>query len=328
MTVRRSLPQLASTGARLATTRRFRVVSHALLFGGLAFVLVRLRSIWHDSHIDLRNVDWTLFACAVLVSACSMAATGFVWLAILRRLGVKTESWFAGIFLQAQVSKYIPGSLWQYAGRATLARASGLALRPVALSIPIELIAAALAGAASSLLFLGVWGIPGTVAAALVLSAFAYPVLEQPTTAALRRAVGGKDVRGVVAAGVRAVGPYVFILTFTGFGFWLTARALFDVPLADVLTYTGAFVIAWLGGLIAFYAPGGIGVREAILVALLRDKVGDADALVLAAGSRGMLTAVDVFLAFVGAAIVRARGGRESLAGPHGSSDVESRSSF
>jgi uncharacterized membrane protein YbhN (UPF0104 family) len=91
----------------------------------------------------------------------------------------------------------------------------------------------------------------------------------------------------------------------TGISFWLIGRALFAAPLRDLAIYIGAFAAAWAVGVIAIYAPGGLGVREAVLVAILRGKVGSADALVLAAASRVVLALVDVVLAGSGALLLR-----------------------
>ena len=90
-----------------------------------------------------------------------------------------------------------------------------------------------------------------------------------------------------------------------GGSFWLCARGLVGVPVRDLSLYTGAFAIAWLAGLLAVYAPGGLGVRETVLVALLSGRVGAADALVVAAASRLILILVDVVLAGVATATVR-----------------------
>jgi uncharacterized membrane protein YbhN (UPF0104 family) len=79
------------------------------------------------------------------------------------------------------------------------------------------------------------------------------------------------------------------------------------VPSHDLPAYVGAFAIAWIVGFVAIYAPGGIGVREAVLVALLRGRLGSADALVLAVTSRLVLAVVDVVAAAAGAVILRTR---------------------
>jgi hypothetical protein len=233
-------------------------------------------------------------------------ATALIWLAILRQLDVETEPWFIAIFFQAQLSKYIPGSLWQYVGRVTLAGAHGLPIPPVAFSLPIELIASILAAGALSLLLLGSWGAVGAALVLLLLSLCAHQPIERRLTRALRHVVG-RDVKRAVPAVARASRAYAGVLLIFGFGFWLTARALYGVPVGDVMTYIGAFVLAWVGGLVAIYAPGGVGVREALLVALLRGKIGSADALVLAGFSRAVLTLVDVGAAGASVAVVRTR---------------------
>ena len=90
-----------------------------------------------------------------------------------------------------------------------------------------------------------------------------------------------------------------------GLSFWLTARALVPVPVKDLTFYLGSFGAAWVVVLIAIYAPGGLGVREGLLVALLRGRIGTADAVVVAAASRLVFTFVDVTLAAFGWLVLR-----------------------
>ena len=53
MVSRERLLQLASRGAELANAKRVRLAGHILLFGGVAFLLVRLRSILGDNNVHL-----------------------------------------------------------------------------------------------------------------------------------------------------------------------------------------------------------------------------------------------------------------------------------
>jgi glycosyltransferase 2 family protein len=294
MASRERLLDLAARAAELATGRRVRVVAQVLLVAALAFALVRLRSIWHDSHIALAQVDWLALSGAFVVSLIGVAAGGFIWLSILRRLGVETQRCWAGVFFQAQLAKYIPGTVWQYAGRATLARAQGIPVRAVGISLPIELAALALGAAAMSPLLLGWWGVLPVIGLAV-------------TAVAAERLGAGKPA---AAAGARACLYYLCAWPLVGLGFWLTARALVTVPAHDLPVYVGAYAIAWLVGFVAVYAPGGLGVREAVLVALLSGRLGTADALVVAAVSRALLTLVDLVLAGGGLAWLNPRRAR------------------
>lgn len=280
--------------AALATTKRARRAGQLLLAAALVFFLLRFRRLWGESGFSFDRVDWPLLVLAVAVTSVGVAATAFIWLAILRRLGVATERRLTGVFFQAQFAKYIPGSVWQYAGRTTLAKAAGLSLPPVVRSLAFEIAASSLASGAISLLFFGAYG---AVGAAAVVALFVM--------------VSRIATRSSVATAARAAVPYVAVWICFGFGFWLTARALFAVPWHDLPRDAGAFAIAWLAGFVAIYAPGGVGVREAVLVALLRDKLGSADALVLAVASRLIFAVIDVTAAGVG--IWMLRGSRSAV---------------
>jgi glycosyltransferase 2 family protein len=291
MASRERLLDLAARAAELATARRVRVVAQVLLVAALVFALVRLRSIWHDSHVALGRVEWGVLAAAFLLSLVGVGAGGFVWLSILRHLGVDTQRRWAAVFFQAQLGKYIPGTVWQYAGRATLARAQGIPVRPVGVSLPIEFTALVLGAAAMSPLLLGWWGI-------LAVGALAVAAV------AVERRLAPRAPSTVVA-GARASLYYLCTWAVIGFGFWLTARALVTVRVHDLPVYAGAYGVAWLVGFVAVYAPGGLGVREAVLVGLLAGRLGTVDALVVAAASRAILTLVDLALAAAGLGLLR-----------------------
>jgi hypothetical protein len=289
--------RLARRIAALAMSRRVRIVSELVLAAVLVFFLVHLRSIWHNGGFSFDHVEWALFAAAAVVAVGATLAPGFVWLAILRELGVPVKRTLLGVFFQAQVAKYIPGSIWQYAGRVTLARTHGLPVEPVSLSLVIELASSTLAAGAIALLLLGWWGAAGIAVVLLLLPVGVSRLDPSRTKGRFRRIVSGT---------ARAVPAYVLIWAVTGFSFWLLAAAFVRADFADLPVYAGAFAAAWLVGLFAVYAPGGLGVREALLVLLLHGRIGAPEALLLAGVSRAMLTTIDVVAAGAGFISLRA----------------------
>jgi uncharacterized membrane protein YbhN (UPF0104 family) len=301
MVSRERLLRLGATFAEHATTRRVRVPAQIVLVAALVFVVLRVRSIWHGSHIELGNVNWLALAGGLLFGAAGTAAGAVIWLSILRGLGVRTQRRWAAVFFQAQLGKYIPGSVWQYAGRAAVARSHGLPVRPVAVSLPIEFCAAAVAAGAAGAFLLGWWGAPVLAACLVIL------LLVERQANARRLAV-----KTAVRATLLCI-PMWFLL---GASFWLCARGLVGVPIHELAFDTGAFAIAWLAGLLAIYAPGGLGVREAVLAALLSSRFGAADALVVAAASRLILIIVDVALAGIATAAIRRSRPRLDVADP------------
>jgi len=290
MALRERLLWLGSRAMALATARRVRLAGQLLLAAGIVFVLLRLREIWGESHIDLARVGWWWLGGALAVAFAAAVGEGLVWVSILRGLGIGTRRAWAGIYLQAQLGKYVPGGLWQYAGRGALARGLGLPVQLVARSLPIELAAATYAAAVFSILLIGWWGVAAVVG-----------------LAALTPLVGSRLPPGwaSIRTGGRVAPFYAAIWCVIGISFWMTARAFISVPLGELPIYAGTFVTAWIVGLVAIYAPGGLGVREAMLVALLHSRIGSADALVVAAASRGVLTLRDLIAAAVGFVALR-----------------------
>jgi glycosyltransferase 2 family protein len=298
------LERLVSRCAGLATARSVRVVGQLLLLVGLVFVGLRLRSLWHEGHIDLRRLSWPPLVGAALVAAAVVVATGFIWILILRLLGGRPRPRWVAIFVEAQIGKYIPGSVWHYAGRAALAGVEGLRVRATTVSVSIELAASVVAAAVVGMFVVGSW----TFAVVAAATAFVLALLSWRSPLRIRHAV---------RAGVVAVPLYVGVSLVLGIAFWLTARALLPVGFDDVGFYTGAFALAWVVGLVAIFAPVGLGIREAILVALLRSRLGTADAVVLAVVFRGVLTVVDVGTAAAAALVLR-YGSRSRTAGSPG----------
>lgn len=290
MVSRERLLRFGATVSERATTRRVRAVAQLLLVAAIVFVALRVRSIWQGGHIELARVKWGELAGALVLGAVGTAAGAAIWLAILEALGVGTQRRWAGLFFQAQLGKYIPGSVWQYAGRAAIARTNGIPVRAVGVSLPVEFTASAIAGGSMAAFLLGWWGavVVGAVAVLLVAA-------ERPA----------RSRRPTAFATVRATLLYLPVWFLLGAGFWLCARGLLGAPARDLAFYIGAFAVAFLAGLFAVYAPGGLGVREAVLVALLSSRIGAADALVVAAASRLMLIVVDVALAGIATATIR-----------------------
>jgi hypothetical protein len=204
-------------------------------------------------------------------------------------LGTPARLSWAADYFQGQLGKYVPGSLWQYASRGAMASGRGIQLRAVAMSFPIELSATVYAAAAFSMLLLGWWGTLGLVAVVAVA----------PVATAVLRA------RVALRAAAKAAVLYAATWLFIGVSFWMAARALVRVPLEHLPIYAGAFAAAWIVGLVAIYAPGGIGVREALLVAILRPRIGTADAFLVAAASRIVFTVADLSAAGLSFLIIR-----------------------
>jgi uncharacterized membrane protein YbhN (UPF0104 family) len=324
MVSRERLLRLGATVAERANAASkrpvVRLLGRLLVVVLVVLLALRLWQLWRREPVDFGQLDVGLFVAAVFASVVAVSAYGLVWLYLLRRLGTHAPLSWITLFFKSQLAKYLPGSVWQYAGRVGLAHNRGVPIQPALLSVVAEIGYSAIAAAAAASLILG-WVVAAAVLLGLagllalgraVRGHIAALVLGAPSD----RESGRLDRHSVLAtlrAAPAAVVLYLVVWGLYGLAFWTTGRALFAIPPSDIPRYIGVFALAWLVGVVAFFAPGGIGVREAVIAALLARPLGQADAIVLAATSRIVLSTIDLV---AGAASFGFPMGRRRAPGP------------
>lgn len=283
-----------------------RVGKHVLGWGIAVLVLLllvpRVRADWSTVRSTVAAPDWGLLAAGVAVSIGYFGLRAVAWNALARgftppassRIGVRI--WFLTEF-----SRYLPGNIWSFVGRAGAYRALGV---PVARSggalVREALGVVAAAGVVSGLLWSGVSHQSATVnSSTLVVAAFggvAMIVLLLPLR--FRGTVPKFSDR--TAAQLALVGAWIAF----GFG---SALVLAAFGVSNVIGGAFASVLAWALGYLSLLTPSGLGVREAafawIATSVLGLPLGLASALALA--SRVVLTALEGILVVGVLAIVR-----------------------
>ncbi len=255
----------------------------------IALLLLRLRSLWSSHPVPLDQTNLAVLAAALAASFAAMFAYALVWGPALRVAGGDPPGHMLAPFFAGQLGKYLPGGAWQWVGRAALIMRLGVPTGPAAASLGLEALGSAAAAALVAPLAAGRAGIAVAVTAGvIVVVAARLPVVQRGA----RRLPGLGRVELRLLPGL--VGRYAAVWVVFGFAFWLTARALYTVPVSDLPRYVGVFAAAWVVGFVIVFAPGGLGAREAVLYALLRGHLGEAEAIVLATVSRMLFTIVDL----------------------------------
>jgi uncharacterized membrane protein YbhN (UPF0104 family) len=274
---------------RLASSPAGKVAGAVLGLVVIGVLLQRLRTLWHGHPVPLDQASRPLLALALVASLAAMTAYAMTWGAALRAAGGAPVPGMVAAYYAGGLGKYLPGGAWQYVGRAGLLVRRGVPVGAASASLVLEALASA---AAAALLAPLAAGPPGLVAAGVAVVL----VLVLARSGALGRLVrripgfGGVELDRLPGL----VARYLAVWLLFGLAFWLTARALFDVPGSDVLRYAGVFAAAWVAGFVVVIAPGGLGIREAVIVALLQGRLGEAEAIVLATASRIAFTIVDL----------------------------------
>lgn len=208
----------------------------------------------------------------------------------------------ARLYNLSQLGKYLPGSIWQFVGRAAAYRARGAAYGSIRDALLVEslwvvagsaCIGVALVGpqvvglVAQSLTPLLAWWLGGgLLASALVALAVAF-WKRHLALRYLRLAMPSVPVV-LVQAGIWGV---------LGLAFWVLTRACqMDVPPAFA---AGLFAVGYSLGFLVPFAPAGLGIRDAILTVGLVPYVPTGEALAVTILARVIYLLVDVGLAVV-----------------------------
>ena len=302
---------------RTPQMRRILKWASIIILAITAYYFVVAASRHFDSIPAIRwdTMAWMAMGATILCMFANLVLGGLMWMALLRDQGVRLAPTTAfRIVGMAQVAKYLPGNVGHLVGQVTLASAAGV---PVGVSVTtmlistLWLVATGLSiGGAGLLLFLDTTHIlevpiPDTwVLVSLGIAVAISPwlgvlVLNRFMPKVSRWLGGGRLValpRFHTAIGVAAG----FILCFFIFGLMLKIQAtyLFGVEAGDILTFTLMFTSAWIAGYLLPGAPGGLGVREALVVALLGSVVGTGAAIGLSVTMR-LATVLGDGLAFV-----------------------------
>ncbi len=300
-------------------TRWFRLAHLAGTALALAALIFIARRIWTSR--EALGEFWrpgilpALFGAACLGFAGSVALA-FSWSILLRYYGGSHLSFRAAFKLYAgtQIAKYIPGNVFQYAGRQVVGWKMGVSQGAMALSSIGEALGlccvAAMLGLAGFFWSLDACVFAGCVGAAACAAAFPlsqallkrlsrwFPKLVPESPKATWRdelIVLGPAFAGQVA--FLAAGALAFALCASPWG---------SAPAGQLLA---ACSTAWLAGFVTPGAPAGLGIREAILVMTLEGPLGRNGALAAAMLLRVAWTIADVALYLTTLIMRQNRGG-------------------
>ena len=93
---------------------------------------------------------------------------------------------------------------------------------------------------------------------------------------------GGIRIQHGISPTFACVALYGLGFAFAGFALDMLARGSLEVADSHFTLLTGVFAVAWVAGYVTPGAPGGLGVREAILIAGLGPIYGPGTAAALA----------------------------------------------
>ncbi len=250
----------------------------------LFFLAKTLKDHWQE--VAAIRINAGGYACLTIALGVTLSAhifAGWVWSWVLQALNQSvTGVWSVKVYLRTNIAKYLPGNVWHFYGRISAATKTGVAVEIAIASVLLE--ALLMVVAALLIALIGVqqiasvygWGAQLLLVVVLmIVFAIVHPRFLNPLVGYLtklkQKASGSSQA---ISSPMKRypIQPLLGELGFLGLrgiGFILTFLAIVPLPLDQFPIVMGAFALAWLTGFVIPGLPGGIGVFEAVAIALL-----------------------------------------------------------
>jgi len=277
-------------------------LSALVLVGVGVYLGWQLASQWGAISHYRWQVDCWLLAASVACAGGWYLCRALLWQMILGALGCRLPFRLAfRTWVLSELGRYLPGKVWYVAGRAYLCAGAGVPAGASLTGMGMELALVAATASGLGLLRLGAarslvggWLWPGVAGLALLV-ALTHPRLLRPAAnlvlARLHRDPLPPETRYSYPG---LLGVCLLMWAFLAAGFFLFARAVAGVAWGQFLAVASSFAAAWVLALVVVVTPGGMGVREGVLAAMLAPVVPAGVALPLALLSRLWITAVEL----------------------------------
>ncbi len=224
-----------------------------------------------DEVVELiKQIDlWRIFLSLILL------LIGKLFLVILVRFSVNSEAWYPsyleilGVYGLSSLGKYLPGGIWHFVGRFGVYKMNGLSAKASTRSMIVENI-----WLLSSALATGVLGVFLTrfdlvadlihipdekwLAITLTIVILAIWITVLFVVHKIMRKYTSGEIQSVTV--IALVG--LLLWTFIGGSFFVMFQ---DFSFSSAPLFIGGYAVSWAVGYIAVFAPGGLGIREAVL---------------------------------------------------------------
>lgn len=272
---------------------------------GIYFVFVQLRK--YGADIDMSSLsrgEWVSFSALALVGVGMNVCLAMAWRALLQSAGaIVPIAWALSTYGMAHLARYVPGNVFHYAGRQAIGMAAGVPGRALAKASFLELALVAFTGGLVSLVSLPLVcpAVPGGLSFSLVALAIFV------TAFCIKRFIG--------QAVVTAFCFHLVYLSMSGLTFLAVAAAhdWNSIPGHDWLAICGAYIAAWLIGMLTPGAPAGLGVRELVLLYLLKGRLAGSMLIFAVLITRVIAVMADVMSFII--ALMMQRGGAKRTQG-------------
>lgn len=292
-------------------------LARILFYGALLYFLGRILLEFDWSVIQSIDVTFGFILLASILALTFRFMAAALWQSMLTRNSHRMSSFERLLLFNAYsvswVSRYFPGGLISLGTRVYLSSKVGFKAFEVTATSILEVLFQVVALVVITMLFLGgeIAFFKANESFLLLISAvvvlvfvFMFPVLCEFIDVASKKLVGAKTSISVFRfSRVRVfyyLAAYVLASVLVGVSYYFILCSIYDPIQLDVIFFVvGVVSFSSLVSIFSIFAPGGVGVREGILVLLLIQVVPKEIAISLAVISRLLGVFLDVLFFFL-----------------------------
>jgi len=295
------------------TQKSSSLLKSILQWGGVVVIFFFLGRIVWENWSQVQGAAFSFRVVPLLLSTLIFVVSYFIqvwaWYLVTLRLEIAlplretVATWF-----YSQLGKYLPGKVWLLLGRFYLYDSRGKSRKAITVALYLEAVTLIMAAGLVfllSLLFLkevesftlGI-PLPGVILLFLLCLFSLHPrVLEKIFNTVLVRLkrepfhipISYPQILWILT---------VCVLSWVigGVGFYVFVDSVWNISFEHILFLTGALAISSTVGLLALFAPSGLGVREGVLVYLLSSIMPGSVAVILSILTRLWMTLIEIGL--------------------------------
>ncbi|MGK7940331.1 MAG: YbhN family protein [Crocosphaera sp.] len=249
------------------------------------FIISTFRNNWQSvTKITINDQGWLWLFLALIITLLAHIWSAIVWINILKLFKQYCSyKWGLKIYLVTNIYKYLPGNIGHFYGRISAVSKQGVSLSVASFTVLLEPLLMAAAALLMALLSHSVGLIETTKNINILFLQFfllatvllgIHPIFINGVIRFLKKikSPNNKEDETIYLEkypGIILMGEMVFLL-LRGFGFILVMMAFVSLNFYQIPIIISGFSFAWLLGLIIPGAPGGFGVFETSIIALLK----------------------------------------------------------
>ncbi len=300
---------------KIPTSSSKQISPSKIVGGGLALLLVgvlveMLRRRWQELPPEMFDPEWTRLSLAFGLLLASSTGIALQWKHILAALGERlspTETLY--IHFLSQTGKYIPGKVMLIVGKVVLAVRQGLPTQTVTASVIYEQVLLILSGGLVVLLFASMAGVDLVDQhrpAVLMLSVLGLVGIHPTIMARLLRVLQHLTRSKVrvpelsYRTTLRLLAGYALPWCVLGLSFYFFVTSFVPLPGRFIPDMSVVVIFSGLLGLVSILTPAGLGVREAVITAMLSAYFPLAVSLAIPLAFRIAVTAADLVALLLG----------------------------